>query len=102
MELIKQIKEAEARSKEMVASAQRQAALLTESSAMRREEAFAKAKARRKETIAAAVAQAEKEAASQAQQYDQQARQQREDLKAKARSKMVDAAGEVLKHFRGI
>ena len=102
MELIKQIKEAETKAKEMVASAHRQVTMLADGAAKRREEAFAKARQRRKEAVAAAVDRAGKEAEAEAEQYKQKAMQQREGLAASARSKMGGAAEEVLNYLRGL
>ncbi|HSV26446.1 MAG TPA: hypothetical protein VLH60_01005 [Sedimentisphaerales bacterium] len=102
MELIKQIKEAETKAKEIVASAHRHALLLVEGAAKRREEAFAKARQRRKESVTAAVERAGTQAETEAGQYRQKAGRQREELAASARSKMGGAAEEVLNYIRSL
>jgi F0F1-type ATP synthase membrane subunit b/b' len=100
MELIKQIKEAEAQAKEIVEQAKVDAAAIGEDSRARQAEQMDIAREERKQAIERAVGEAEAAGQSEVEGLKAQAAEEKQQLQAGARARIDSCAGRVMDYLR--
>ena len=101
MELIKKIKEAEAKARQIIEQAKSQANELHEQGRTSRNEAMARAQQERKKAIEAAIAAAQSQGNEEAGQLKAQAEKSRLQLRHDSGGKMSAAVAKVTDYIRG-
>jgi V/A-type H+-transporting ATPase subunit G/H len=96
MELIKQIKQAEAKAQEIIEQAKADAAAQAEENRHNRQQALVKAEQERKKTTEAAVAAAQKDASAQVEKLKAKAEKDRRQLRDNVADKMAQAVARVM------
>lgn len=102
MELIKQIKNAEAQSKQIIEQAKVESAKMVAEATANRSEQFEKASQRRNETIKKAVSQAETEGLAEAEQLKAQAEQALKKLRNNAAQKSGAAVAKIVEAIKAL
>jgi len=100
MELIKKIKQTEAKAQEIIEQAKVQAAAQAEESRASRLESLAQAEHNRRKTIETAVAEAQSQGLVEIGQLKAQAEKKRQQLRNKAANKMTPAVTKVMDYLR--
>ena len=100
MELIKQIKEAEAKSKEIMEKARIESAKAIAASVNERSRQIAQAALKRNETIKKAMEQGRKQGIAEARQLSVQAEETLKNLRGNAEKKIVSAAAKIVKAIK--
>ncbi len=100
MELIKQIKEAEAQAKEIVEQAKVDAATITEDAMRRQSEQMDAAQEARKQAIERALGEAESAGQSEVEDLKAQAAEEQQQLQSRAGAKIDHCARRVMDHLR--
>ena len=100
MELIKQIKQAEAKAQEIIEQAKANAAKQAEEVRASRLQALAEAEQERKKTTEAAVAAAEAQSLAEVENLKAQAENDRQQLRDKANTKMPAAVAKVMDYLK--
>lgn len=95
MELIKQIKQAEAQAQQIIEQAKVDAAKQAEVARKNQQQALAKAEQERKKTTESAVAAAQKEASAEVEKLKAKAEKDRRQLRDNVADKMAQAVGKV-------
>ena len=101
MELIKEIKKAEAQAQEIIKQARTEAAEQAEKGKENRRRALAQAEQHRKKAIEAAIAQAQLKGRAEVDKLKSQAEKQRQELRNKTGSKMAAMTAKVTDYLRG-
>lgn len=100
MELIKQIKEAEAQAKEIIEQAKTDAAAIAEDSRGRQAEQMNTAQEERKQAIERAVGEAEAAGQSEVEGLKARAAEDKQQLQASAGARIDQCVGRVMDHLR--
>jgi vacuolar-type H+-ATPase subunit H len=101
MELIKEIKKAEAQAQEIIEQARIKATEQAEKGRENRRQALAQAEQHRKKAIEAAITQAQVKGRAEVDGLKTQAEKQRQELHNKTGSKMTAMAAKVMDYLRG-
>jgi len=101
MELIKQIKQAEAESQQIVEQAKAEAAGGAEESRSRRGQLLQQAEQARKKAVARAVAEARSQGQAEVANLNIRADRDRDELRDSVREKMAGATAKVMEYLRG-
>ena len=102
MEIIKQIKAAEAEAKEIIEKAKSDAIKIAEEFSANRESQIAQASEQRRKAIESAVAQAETQAKTEVEKLMAEGVGQKEQMQNQARSKMDGAVSKVVNKLKAI
>ena len=100
MELIKQIKQAEAQARQIIEQAKADAVKQAEIGRQNRQQDLANAEQQRKKVTEAAVAAAQKEASTKVESLKAKAANERQQLRDKANNKMPPAVAKVMEYLR--